>query len=1078
MLQGSLSEAGIAKSVLGKNGSCKCVLDGKKAVFIRDLAVLLNSLDIEHPVGQYVLTVCQAFHKKYGFGVETLLTVTGLLTQAALDLKLQGIPLPVVIRLIGHYLELCILESENLKIPLNLLNKNIDEEFSSTKYSDESTRSRSFVLDESQNNIDTQTVFGLTHSRLNNEDFSISPVHQGTGRSSPTYNTIPSKYETLSYQNIEDKEIDDTSWYFNSDSGSVDQLHLKIERITFINKEIDNCLKGSSSSYCDGKVEFDCGVLKESSSLRNSFQYKYQSQNNEYSGSSLITLEDEDEFESCFNDLALNTPLEEYYVNSTQHSRLCQYVVRGATYNCSCQQNQPGTRENELLCLSEKSCDEAELGCPIRDEQRISKHSSHKTQACDLEIEKPSLDLCHHGRYAGNSSIETHKNFDGVQEPNNQSGDVNSDSIHTIDNQKFKGEDRIEQLSSTFPVNQNKAVNCSDRLFAGGHKSCKHEQTLDLFSDIYKNKRPGSTKSILNQSRHFKTIVSSIEQSSEYQGSLSHDQTGTQTSSSTKEIEDIQGGDDSINIAVAESTTGLEITSVEQLPVIQNKHNPKNCNLSNDGLSKDKIISGIRNVEHLINSSTKSHQTYFSRHFADNLSQSDDKNKEHSSLMDYGSQVQGEKLSTCTPKEQNKELLDTLTTGLNHGASIMMEFVFQAAEMQKKSPKNFRFSPRRLHCCRVGSTPFDQTVLVDGTVLSVHSDYIPLIEMTEYKQHRALLVNADIKPEHKHIGYKKPTNIQTIHTARQFPNLVMMQTKWVKSITDILKKFEVSVILCHGTVCEEMQHLCDALGIVVLVDVPYRALTAISFATHTELTAYVTEAVQSNVCEGLRMSLWSTERKMNTGEQFVVLTCQSNIMETLVLCSPSSGLSDIMEQEFWQCTSRLSSALMDDCVLPGEGLVEKHCADFCRMHADICLGSETDNMFRPAVADKLAEVFQEYYSRVSSNCDKWSECGLGSPVVNNNVFQGFACENIIGELIEELTGKVSEISQSNPPVYETESSNHVFPIRPVEVYDNYSSKKEAWRLALETTAFVLQTDACILTGVERSSTGNDNPIVL
>ncbi|XP_071108984.1 uncharacterized protein [Haliotis cracherodii] len=97
----------------------KCVVsEHGDTVYVKDVSLLLQLLDIEHPIGQLIVAVCKAHSHRFGSGVKSLLTLHGFLTEAYLSLCEQGIPSDDVITLMRETLSDCMCRLSALQIPL------------------------------------------------------------------------------------------------------------------------------------------------------------------------------------------------------------------------------------------------------------------------------------------------------------------------------------------------------------------------------------------------------------------------------------------------------------------------------------------------------------------------------------------------------------------------------------------------------------------------------------------------------------------------------------------------------------------------------------------------------------------------------------------------------------------------------------------------------------------------------------------------------------------------------------------------------------------------------------------------
>ncbi|XP_046577207.1 uncharacterized protein LOC124285093 [Haliotis rubra] len=115
----SIHLAAVIRPFFGNSDSVKCVVsEHGDTVYVKDVSLLLQLLDIEHPIGQLIVAVCQCHSYRYGSGVKSLLTLHGLLTEAFLSLCEQGIPPTDVITLMREALANSMCRLSALQIPL------------------------------------------------------------------------------------------------------------------------------------------------------------------------------------------------------------------------------------------------------------------------------------------------------------------------------------------------------------------------------------------------------------------------------------------------------------------------------------------------------------------------------------------------------------------------------------------------------------------------------------------------------------------------------------------------------------------------------------------------------------------------------------------------------------------------------------------------------------------------------------------------------------------------------------------------------------------------------------------------
>ncbi|KAL9966260.1 hypothetical protein ACROYT_G024308 [Oculina patagonica] len=110
--------AASVKTLLGPELSLKgCTSDGE-AVICSSTAKLLQFIDIQHPAGFIINDACQGQYKKYRTNCKTLVCLAGFWSSTVQDLQDQGVPVPIIVRLLDDALEVCEEVCQEMSIPV------------------------------------------------------------------------------------------------------------------------------------------------------------------------------------------------------------------------------------------------------------------------------------------------------------------------------------------------------------------------------------------------------------------------------------------------------------------------------------------------------------------------------------------------------------------------------------------------------------------------------------------------------------------------------------------------------------------------------------------------------------------------------------------------------------------------------------------------------------------------------------------------------------------------------------------------------------------------------------------------
>lgn len=377
---------------------------------------------------------------------------------------------------------------------------------------------------------------------------------------------------------------------------------------------------------------------------------------------------------------------------------------------------------------------------------------------------------------------------------------------------------------------------------------------------------------------------------------------------------------------------------------------------------------------------------------------------------------------------------------LSHGCTEMMVWAKKLVLNQLNLGQKSGFNPHLIHTYSMSSQHGDPQ-LVHGLVLPVNTVTMEVVSKMTHPL-SVLLISGDLTANYRHRGYRKAmTSTSTVSHQSIFQQRVN-SVDWHAQVLGIFKQLQVQAVLVRGSVDTDVRDQSAASGIAVIDMVPFRLLQAMQSACGSDFVTYVFDAHKGNVCKDIMLTPGVDSWSNNLSNQHHHLLITSPVFtQTLVILAPCSAERDLKEAEFWQCMERLTQAVENGSVLPGEAATECWCDHFLRQglssHCGDCIlsykrWSKELELYRPIVTSALADAFSAYVTSVRNNKHK----------------------------AEGLATEISETFKSVTTLQDTDSATQA-------VYDNYSSKVNGWRTAVKCACTVVKMDSMITTGVER-----------
>ncbi|XP_076094822.1 uncharacterized protein LOC143065255 [Mytilus galloprovincialis] len=318
-------------------------------------------------------------------------------------------------------------------------------------------------------------------------------------------------------------------------------------------------------------------------------------------------------------------------------------------------------------------------------------------------------------------------------------------------------------------------------------------------------------------------------------------------------------------------------------------------------------------------------------------------------------------VTSDTVKENRETGFISLALGLSHGSEEMMNSLIGSLDLN--SPQ---FRQASIHCvhniCIEG--PLSQTpITVPGVVVKARTEVLGIVTKYDQTTIKTVIVNGDIMYNYKHIGYKKTLPTKQVLSDRITGSEEQKNIKWLNTIEEILKMYSIRCLIVKGSVCSEIIDLCLNRNIIVLDGVYYRTLQGLANQFDICMVTYLTDVTEANVCNLLVTPYCDDWMLKPCNHVILKADVMVDNLSTIVLCHPIKNGCDLLEQEFERCINVLSSALSSGYVLPGYAKTEEIIAQ-CLTE----IGQEqSSDIYLSVVSEEVAAGFQEFFWTVQRN---------------------------------------------------------------------------------------------------------------
>ncbi|NXT00727.1 BBS12 protein, partial [Jacana jacana] len=483
------------------------------------------------------------------------------------------------------------------------------------------------------------------------------------------------------------------------------------------------------------------------------------------------------------------------------------------------------------------------------------------------------------------------------------------------------------------------------------------------------------------------------------------------------------------------------------------------------------MISGSGGITSSCNKQKLTHSRYFSTLGRSHFS------SQQSNFQGYLSGSSAD-LCECCGLEH---LAMALSHGNQTGVKLLQSIVaYQREKAECSSSSQFNIA-EIVTCCLLG-LPESFSCVSPGFVTLVSPEQATVIKYFEDKLLRILLMDGDLTEQYRHLGFNRPCNVRTV---LEHPSLLEGRAGdlWLSSMLDILRSFEVNLVLVKGNVCENLMERCIANSILVIGSVTRDVLCAFGEVTSAQSVTYLTQLNASCVGSGAQVGLWKAcdGRAMDLGELVPVSIKVEGIpLLTAVLTTTVASKMQLIEDQFWTSAYRLHHALSDKKVFRGGGAVELLCLSHIQMLAEKPLQPENKNAvkefhnpwltasvteYKSVVLRALASGWKQYLSVVMFNTAKAASELEARTSIDHHLKKAAECGSPSAYILKEF--RKGNLFRAGSGAFADYGED-------VKVYDNLAAKTEAWRRALDLVLLVLQTDAEIITGPQRNQLLNSH----
>lgn len=216
--------------------------------------------------------------------------------------------------------------------------------------------------------------------------------------------------------------------------------------------------------------------------------------------------------------------------------------------------------------------------------------------------------------------------------------------------------------------------------------------------------------------------------------------------------------------------------------------------------------------------------------------------------------------------ERHKQLLSKLGKRLSHGKEKEMQLAIEVVNSLllssgKISLQELEIPLRMIHAELVQGPPSSFSQRMDGLLLECTTwcnTALRSRRSVSESQVSVALVNGDVTEEFRHVGLNKEYPIhRIIENEDDFKASFFSQGKdWHQRVTETLRKHKIGLLVVKGIVQDSVRDFCSSQGIEVLQSIAYPALQLLSYATDSTIVTYLADLREQDIGRPVTMETW------------------------------------------------------------------------------------------------------------------------------------------------------------------------------------------------------------------------------
>uniref|UniRef100_K7FZ59 Bardet-Biedl syndrome 12 n=1 Tax=Pelodiscus sinensis TaxID=13735 RepID=K7FZ59_PELSI len=423
-----------------------------------------------------------------------------------------------------------------------------------------------------------------------------------------------------------------------------------------------------------------------------------------------------------------------------------------------------------------------------------------------------------------------------------------------------------------------------------------------------------------------------------------------------------------------------------------------------------------------------------------------------------------------------------LAMALSHGNQSSMKLVqdiFRCQQQIAERKGSSQFNIAEVVTCCLPGLSENYSCVCPGYITLVSPEKATVTKQLRDRPLQILLIDGDLREKYRHLGFNRPSNVSTISESVALQES-SSESIWINCALDILIQSKVNLILVKGNVCENLMERCILNNILIINPVTDTVLHAFEKGIGVQLVTYLSQVNSHYVGSGVWVDFWKTLELDNKVP--VSIKAEGIHLVTAVLCSTVTSKMQVTEDQFWTCAYRLYHALTDQKVFPGGGAVELLCLSHLQkleeqslkqadkypsgeLHMSSCWLTKSLTQYKSVVLKALASGWHQYLSRVMYNTASYESEFEASTFIDHHLKKATDCSSPSSYILKEFNKGIKVMDDVDLSIKQEEA---------LKIYDNVTSKVEAWRRALDLVLLVLQTDAEIITGPKRNQLLNSH----